>query len=156
MNRLLLFLLGIAPALSACEYVTTGQAAVQTDSGYAQGIADVRITENWFRDNVSIQVALQNGEFFTGSAVIEKSTRNFTRDIVVEVEDPETGILEPEVRRLDASEDIYASTAQAVLIGTDGRTMECDFTLNRPADGFNAGGIGECLLSTGEKMPILF
>ncbi len=50
----------------------------------------------------------------------------------------------------------YGSKGQALLLGTQARTLTCSFTFARAAAGPFGGGFGECVVSDGQKVSVTF
>lgn len=50
----------------------------------------------------------------------------------------------------------YGSKGQALLLGTQARTLTCTFTFARAVTGLFGGGFGECVVSDGQKVSLTF
>ena len=87
---------------------------------------------------------LQDGERFTGKFVVGTST---TTGVGVQPSSGDLAVFTGSSNN---------SAAAAVLFGNRGHDMHCSFTLARPDDGLEGGGVGHCKVSTGQEIAATF
>ncbi|HEU4670861.1 MAG TPA: hypothetical protein VFR91_09130 [Dyella sp.] len=129
---------GLLLLLSACA--TSGDIQGRLGGQPAQ----LHYRHGFWHQNGAIAGVMPDGEHFSGKFVVG------TRSV--------TGI---GVGAGSGDVDVFSgsgntSDAAAVLMGDQGDSMHCRFTLARPDDGLEGGGVGRCEVSTGAVMDATF
>lgn len=99
---------------------------------------------SFWHPNGAITGAMPNGERFAGKFVIGTTS---TTGIGVGTGSGDVGVFTGRGN---------TSHAAAVLTGDRGGSMHCNFTLAKPDDGLEGGGVGYCKLSTGQEINVTF
>lgn len=124
--------------LAACA--TTGVIQGRTSGQPVQ----LQYHHSFWHQNGTITAVLPNEEHFSGKFVVGTSS---TTGIGVGAESGRVGVF---------TGSGNTSNATAVLMGENGNSMHCSFTLAKPDAGLEGGGVGRCKLSTGQVVDATF
>ncbi|MCK6441439.1 hypothetical protein [Elstera cyanobacteriorum] len=106
---------------------------------------------------VQLSGILPGGEKFTGN-LIQESRTVYTRPPVYRPPVLWRGrVYYPDDDYYDyGPRTEYSSRGQAMLLGSQARTLNCQFTFADAGSGVFGGGFGECSLSDGQKVTLTF
>lgn len=153
--------------LAGCTTTRTTTMPVMNNRGVQNGSIHITMNQKPFDQFVSAIAVDSNGEVFQGQLVAKHTeTSGFssgssgnhrhkdkTKIVLFSLFDDEG---DDDAGPDNYNSKTYSSEANAVLIGNQGHSMSCNFTYNNAINGFGAGGIGECLISDGRKVPVNF
>ena len=148
--------------VAACApTVRQAPAPILSPGGVSQGTLHLTLQQgNDIFDEVNQITATattSDGEVFTGRVVqnIEK-TNSTSSDLIWDSSKKTKHGWSTQIRDGSDSSTSYRSDAQAVLNGNRGHSMTCDFRLANPEAGIDGGGVGQCQISDGRKVPVQF
>lgn len=128
--------------LAACE-----------SNGVIEGVSRGEVVrmeyQQGFMDNDGrLALIMPNGERFEGKFVQGSTSTDGDEIRIGESSNDDSWILMDSEQR--------SSKAKALLLGDRGRSMKCEFQFSSARGGIDDGGIGECKLSDGEKVEVVF
>lgn len=141
--------------------VRQAPAPILSPGGVSQGTLHLTLQQgNDIFDDVNQITATamtSDGEIFTGRVVqnIEK-TNSTSSDTIWDSSKKTKHGWSTQFRDGADSSTSYRSDAQAVLNGNRGHSMTCDFRLANPEAGIDGGGVGQCQISDGRRVPVQF
>lgn len=141
--------------LSACEPIRNNSVSpiINPETGVSEGEASFYFEHELGDDSEYITAQTNDGEFFRGTVVVSKSTSTGYEDTSIFYKENGKKKHRDEMTQINTTN--YNSAAHAVLIGDQGHSMECHFTLIDPEFGLASGGaVGNCNISDGRKVPL--
>lgn len=138
---------------SVCRFLAAGALLAGLSACATNGVIQGRMSghpmqlqyhHSFWHQNGTIAASTPNGEQFSGKFVVGTSN---TTGIGVGSGTGDVGVF---------TGTSNTSNAAAVLMGDKGDSMHCSFTLTKPDDGLEGGGVGHCKLSTGKVIDATF
>lgn len=141
MKRLVFMAMALS-LLSAC--VNTGVIEGVSESEPVQ----FEYEQGAFDNDGLLSVTMPDGERYSGKFVQISSSTSGDDWEIGESSDDDSWIIK--------GSETVSSSAEALLIGSRGNTMKCNFQLSNADFGIGGGGIGQCKTSIGQTAAIAF
>ncbi|GAA6154066.1 hypothetical protein [Pseudoteredinibacter isoporae] len=128
--------------LAACE-----------SNGVIEGVSRGEVVrmeyqQGFFDNDGKLTLIMPNGERFEGKFVQGSTSTDGDEIRIGESSNDDSWVLMDSEQR--------SSSAKALLLGDKGRSMKCEFQFSSARGGIDDGGIGECKLSDGKKVEVVF
>jgi hypothetical protein len=149
----LALLAAAAVTLPGCApTVVNATAPLQNAAGAATGNVRMTFVDDRFNTgNVAAKAVSSDGETFTGKVVQENVATSAQAIGSAYGSKKETAVFGG-----SGSSTAYGASASAVLTGDKGHSMSCGLKFNDANEGVSSGGVGECSISDGRKIPVTF
>ncbi len=147
--------------LAACtppqpQFRTLNAALIGTDGRQGERFT---LTASYYPGDGAVQISgiLPGGEKFSGNLIQETRTTYPNRPIYRPPVFWRGRFYYPDDDYADyGPRTEYSSKGQALLLGSQARTLSCAFTFAQASAGPFGGGFGECSLSDGQKVSVTF
>jgi hypothetical protein len=135
--------------LSTAILVLVGCESTGTIQGVSEGQnVSFEYTQGLLENDGTLKITMPSGETYRGKFVQSSSSTSGNDWEIGESSNDDSFTLN--------DSKTVSSQTKAVLIGSRGNTMNCNFQLSNPDFGIDDGGIGSCKTSIGKLISISF